>query len=99
MGEKNVVNPFGGEDEAIEPSDGDVEAKPFSDGTIFVNSNSLPYPILDSLAVKRRAIKHPMEAAVLVLTIDSGIMRGQARQGNWGINTYLDALLGHPSGF
>jgi T-complex protein 1 subunit theta len=59
-----------------EPTDDDIEAKSPSDSMILANSNSLPYPILDSLAVKRCAIKLATEAAVNVLTIDNGIMRG-----------------------
>ena len=37
---------------ATERSDNDIEAKPPSAGTIFADFNSLPYPILDSLARK-----------------------------------------------
>jgi len=60
-----------GKDEATEPSDGDIEAKSPSDDTILADSNSLPYPIHDSLAVKCTAIQLAMEAAVSVLTIDN----------------------------
>jgi T-complex protein 1 subunit theta len=52
------------------------EATEPSDGTIIADSKSLPYPVLDSLAVKRCAIKFAKEAAVSVLTIDSSIMSG-----------------------
>jgi hypothetical protein len=85
-----VVNLFGGEEEATVPSDGDIKEKPPSDGTILANSNSLPYPILDSLSVKRCAIKQAMVAAVLVLTIDSGIMVGQ---GNWSFKMPLTMVF------
>jgi len=88
-----VVNPFKGEDEATEPSDGYIKVKPPSDGMILADSNSLPYPILDSLAVKRCAIKQAMGAAVLVLTIDSDIMRKQAGQGNWSIKMPLTIIF------
>jgi hypothetical protein len=63
-----VVNPFAEEDKATKP---DIEANPPSDGTILADSNSLPYPIFDSLAVKCCAIQFAMEAAVSVLSIDS----------------------------
>jgi len=69
--ENKVVN--GGEDKATEASDGDIAAKPPSDGTILADSNSLPYPILDSLIVKRFAIKHAFGAAVSVLNMDNNI--------------------------
>ena len=59
-----------GEDEVAEASDSDIASKPFSDGAILANSNSLPYPILDSLVVKHFAIKHATGAAVSVLKMD-----------------------------
>jgi len=80
---KKLVNPFGGKDEAS----GDIEGKPPSDGTILADSNSLSYPILDSLAVKRCAINHAMEAVASVFNINSNLMGRQTVRGNWGINT------------
>ena len=62
-----------GEDEPTEPSD---EAKSPSDGMILPNSNSLPYPILDSLAIKRSAIHLATETAVSVLTAGSNGSKG-----------------------
>ena len=77
-----VINPFGEEDEAAETSDGDIEAKPPSDGTILADSNSLPYPILNSLAVKCCVIQFAMEAAVSVLCIDSRDSRSMGCNNN-----------------
>jgi T-complex protein 1 subunit theta len=74
VGEKEgnkVVN--GGEDEVAEASDSAIASKPPSDGVILADSNSLPYPILDSLVVKHFAIKHAIEAAVSVLNMDDNI--------------------------
>ena len=64
------------ENEATEPSDGDVKAKSSSDGMILADSNPLPYPIHDSLAVKRNAIQLATETAVSVLTTDSNRNKG-----------------------
>jgi T-complex protein 1 subunit theta len=52
----------------------DVKAEPPRDGTVLADSSSVSYPILDSLAVKRRAIELATEAAGLVLSIDSEVM-------------------------
>jgi hypothetical protein len=80
-----ILNPFGGEDEAS----GNIEGKPPSDGTILADSNSLSYPILDSLAVKCCAINHAVGAAVSVLNIDSSLLGRQAVRRNWGISMPL----------
>jgi T-complex protein 1 subunit theta len=71
VGEREGNKSCRGKDEATEPSDGDIEAKSPSDDMILADSNSLPYPIHDSLAVKCTAIQLAMEAAVSVLTIDN----------------------------
>ena len=70
-----------GENEAAEPSGGDMEAKPPSNGMILADSNSLPYPILDSLEVKRCAIKHATNATIEVLNIDINFMSRGMEQG------------------
>lgn len=84
-----VVNQFEGGNEATEPSEYDIKVIPPSDGTILARANSVP--ILDSLAVKRCAIKHAVAAAVSVLNIDGIIMgrQGDWWQGNWGVETPL----------
>jgi len=69
-----VVDPFEGKSEV---TDRDREAELPSDGTILADSTSLPYPILDSLATKRKAIENAMGAAASVLNIDSDIMSRQ----------------------
>jgi chaperonin GroEL (HSP60 family) len=80
-----ILNPFGGEDEAS----GNIEGKPPSDGTILADSNTLSYPILDSLAVKCSAINHAVGAVVSVLNVDSSLLGWQAVRRNWGINMPL----------
>jgi chaperonin GroEL (HSP60 family) len=71
-----VVDPFEGKSEV---TDRDREAESPSDGTILADSNSLPYPILDSLATKRKAIENAMGATASVLNIDSDIMSRQRK--------------------
>jgi len=95
-----VVTQLLGAHDATEPFDGagwvvDVKAEPPSDGTILANSGSVSYPILDSLAVKRRAIELATQAAGLVLSIDSNVMSGQATgAGLFGsFNTPVDIII------
>jgi chaperonin GroEL (HSP60 family) len=80
-----ILNPFVGEDKAS----GNIEGKPPSDGTILTDSNSLSYPILDSLAVKCCAIHHAVGGAVSVLNIDSSLLGRHAVRRNWGIGMPL----------
>jgi hypothetical protein len=86
---------------ATEPFDGaawglvDVKAELPSDGTVLIDSSSVSYPILDSLAVKCRAIELATQAAGLVLSIGSNIMSRQATgAGLFGsFNTPVDIII------
>jgi len=80
-GEEGVNNQRVGETEAILPS---VDTP-----------NTPPYPILDSLAVKRTAITVATNAAIKVLTIDSAVFKGgsQVQPGTYVLGPYSFVLL------
>ncbi|KIM80698.1 hypothetical protein PILCRDRAFT_9502 [Piloderma croceum F 1598] len=86
-----LIVSIGGDQETTEPSNGArwgvvMEAESPS------NSNSLLYPILDSLA----AILLATEAALSVLGLDSKLMSkqaGDARQRNWDIHIPLQLII------
>jgi hypothetical protein len=80
-GEEGVNNQRVGETEAVLPS---VDTP-----------NTPPYPILDSLAVKRTAITVATNAAIKVLTIDSTVFKGgsQVQPGTYVLGPYSFVLL------
>ena len=96
-----VVTQLLGAHDATEPFDGaawglvDVKAEPPSDGTVLIDSSSVSYPILDSLAVKCRAIELATQAAGSVLSIDSDIMNRRATGAGLfeSFNTPVDIII------
>ena len=96
---RHVVKGFAAALEVIPRTLAENAAVVERDGNKVVNrrsdSNSLPYTILDSLAVKRSAIKLAMKAAVSVLNSNSVMDRGVGQVGlrvqrQLTINIYYD---------